>query len=74
MSRQKSSSAILPCLRSPAWLVVRGVERVSCASYAINVTVTNAISGIIVVGALLQIGQGRLGQLPELYRGVSRQH
>ncbi len=32
MSRQKSSSAILPCLRSPAWLdLLRGVERVSCA-------------------------------------------
>ena len=49
------------------------VWNVSHALHTPLMSVTNAISGIIVVGALLQIG-GWLGEFPELYRGAYCQH
>ena len=50
------------------------VWNVSHALHTPLMSVTNAISGIIVVGALLQIRPRRLGQFPELYRGAYCQH
>ncbi len=54
--RQKSSLDTSLCSRWPRCRLLRGVECIARAAYTVD-AVTNAISGIIVVGALLQIGQ-----------------
>ncbi len=60
------------CARLRGWLL-RGVERVSCASYAINVGDQRNFRDYCCRGIIAN-WSGRLGQLPELYRGAYRQH
>ncbi len=55
--RRKSFLGTSLCSRWPVLRLLRGVECIARAAYTVDVG-HNAISGIIVVGALLQIGQG----------------
>ncbi len=54
--RRKSFLGTSPFSRWLRCRLLRGVECIACAAYTVE-SVTNAISGIIVVGALLQIGR-----------------
>ncbi len=55
--RRKNSLGTSPFSRWPALSVIRGVECIARAAYTVDVG-HQRVSGIIVVGALLQIGQG----------------
>ncbi len=70
MSRQKSSSAIYRVwCRLRGWLL-RGVERVSCASYAINVGDQRKFHRDYCCRGIIANWSGRLGQLPGAFIAV----